>query len=174
MVTKQQEQLQAAKDEFVTQWGAIGSSWGVNRTMAQIHALLMVTPDPMSTNEVMEDLQISRGNANMNLRELVGWGLIRSIVRKGERKEFFEAEKDVWKIFCIVTRERKRREIDPVQDVLQRCQDQTEGLKGTEAETFQKQIKDLADFVATTSTVMDKVASSQQSKILPLASKLFK
>ncbi len=174
MATKLQEQLQAAKDEFVTQWGAIGNSWGVNRTMAQIHALLMVTPDPLSTDQVMEDLKISRGNANMNLRELVGWGLIRSIVRKGERKEFFEAEKDVWKIFCIVTRERKRREIDPVQDVLRRCQEQTDGLKGTDAEVFQKQIKDLADFVSTTSTIMDKVASSQQSKILPLASKLFK
>ncbi|MEM6884357.1 MAG: transcriptional regulator [Verrucomicrobiota bacterium] len=174
MATKQQARLQAAKDEFVTQWGAIGNSWGVNRTMAQIHALLMVTPDPMSTDQVMEELKISRGNANMNLRELVGWGLIRSIVRKGERKEFFEAEKDVWKIFCIVTRERKRREIDPVQDVLHRCQDQTAGLKGTEAETFQKQIKELSDFVATTSRIMDKVASSQQSKIVPLASKLFK
>ncbi|MEM6601549.1 MAG: transcriptional regulator [Verrucomicrobiota bacterium] len=174
MATKQQEQLQAAKDEFVTQWGAIGNSWGVNRTMAQIHALLMVTPDPMSTDQVMEELKISRGNANMNLRELVGWGLIRSIVRKGERKEFFEAEKDVWKIFCMVTRERKRREIDPVQDVLLRCQDQTEGLKGAEAQAFQKQIKELADFVATTSNIMDKVASSQQSKIVPLASKLFK
>lgn len=167
-------QLDAARDEFVTQWGAIGNSWGVNRTMAQIHALLMVTPDPMSTDQVMEELKISRGNANMNLRELVGWGLIRSIVRKGERKEFFEAEKDVWKIFCIVTRERKRREIDPVQDVLLRCQEQTAGLKGPEAEAFQKQIKELADFVATTSKIMDRVASSQQSKIVPLASKLFK
>jgi len=169
-----QTQLDAARDEFVTQWGAIGNSWGVNRTMAQIHALLMVTPDPMSTDQVMDELKISRGNANMNLRELVGWGLIRSIVRKGERKEFFEAEKDVWKIFCIVTRERKRREIDPVTDVLLRCQEQTAGLKGAEAEAFQKQIKDLADFVATTSKIMDRVASSQQSKIVPLASKLFK
>ena len=174
MGNSQQDQLATAKDEFVSQWGAIGNSWGVNRTMAQIHALLMVTPDPMTTDQVMEELKISRGNANMNLRELVGWGLIRSIVRKGERKEFFEAEKDVWKIFCIVTRERKRREIDPVQDVLLRCQEQTDGLKGPEAEAFQKQIKDLADFVATTSSIMDRVASSQQSKIVPLASKLFK
>lgn len=174
MAKKEQQALQAAKDDFVTQWGAIGNSWGVNRTMAQIHALLMVTPDPMSTDQVMDELKISRGNANMNLRELVGWGLIRSIVRKGERKEFFEAEKDVWKIFCIVTRERKRREIDPVQDVLLRCQDQTNGLKGSEAEAFQKQIKELSDFVATTSGIMDRVASSQQSKIVPLASKLFK
>jgi DNA-binding transcriptional regulator GbsR (MarR family) len=142
--------------------------------MAQIHALLMITPDPLSTDEVMEELKVSRGNANMNLRELVGWGLIRSIARKGERKEFFEAEKDVWKIFCIVARERKRREIQPAHEVLLRCQEQTDGLKGPEAEAFQKQITDLADFIASTGAIMDKVASSSQSKILPLASKLFR
>ena len=99
----------AARDEFIAQWGALGSAWGINRTMAQIHALLMISPQPLSTDDIMEDLQISRGNAHTNLRELTGWGLIRSVIRKGERKEYFEAEKDVWKIFCIVTRERKRR-----------------------------------------------------------------
>src|SRR5688500_8989202 len=91
-------QLAAARDEFVMQWGAIGSAWGINRTMAQIHALLMVTPHALSTDEVMEELKISRGNAHTNLRELVGWGLVRSVVRKGERKEYFEAEKEVWKM----------------------------------------------------------------------------
>src|SRR4051812_4920871 len=94
--------LHQARDEFVTQWGAIGSAWGINRTMAQIHALLITTPNPLSTDEVMEELKISRGNAHGNLRDLVSWGLIRSVVRKGERKEYFEAEKDVWKMFCIV------------------------------------------------------------------------
>ena len=84
-------QLAAARDEFVTQWGAIGSAWGINRTMAQIHALLIITPSALTTDEVMEELKISRGNAHTNLRELVGWGLVRSVVRKGERKEYFEA-----------------------------------------------------------------------------------
>jgi DNA-binding transcriptional regulator GbsR (MarR family) len=109
--------LAAARDEFVTQWGAIGSAWGINRTMAQIHALLIVTPGALTTDEVMEELKISRGNAHMNLRELVGWGLIRSVIRKGERKEYFEAEKDVWKMFCTIIRERKRREIRPAINV---------------------------------------------------------
>jgi DNA-binding transcriptional regulator GbsR (MarR family) len=103
--------LNAARDEFVAQWGAMGSSWGINRTMAQIHALLIITTPPLSTDDIMEELKISRGNAHMNLRELVGWGLVRSVIRKGERKEYFEAEKDVWKMFCIIVRERKRREI---------------------------------------------------------------
>ena len=174
MANDPQVQLQAARDEFVTQWGAMGNSWGINRTMAQIHALLMITPEPLSTDEVMEELKISRGNANMNLRELVGWGLVRGIVRKGERKEFFEAEKDVWKIFCTVARERKRREIEPAQEVLLRCQEQTEGLKGADAEIFRKQLAELSDFIATASNVMDKVASSSRSKLMPLAAKMLK
>src|SRR5947208_14026578 len=90
-------QLAAARDEFVMQWGGIGSAWGINRTMGQIRALLIISPRALTTDEVMEELQISRGNAHTNLRELVGWTLVRSVVRKGERKEYFEAEKDVWK-----------------------------------------------------------------------------
>ena len=101
--------LKQARDEFVAQWGAMGSQWGINRTMAQIHALLMTAPEPVGTDEVMADLQISRGNAHTNLKELVTWGLVRIVVKKGERREFFEAEKDVWQIFTIVTRERKKR-----------------------------------------------------------------
>src|SRR5678815_2858085 len=110
--------LSEARDEFVTQWGAIGSAWGINRTMAQIHALLITVPTPLSTDEIMADLKISRGNAHGNLRELVSWGLVKSVIRKGERKEFFEAEKDVWKMFCIIIRERRRREMRPAQTVL--------------------------------------------------------
>ncbi|NJK90410.1 MAG: transcriptional regulator [Blastochloris sp.] len=166
--------LSQAKDDFVTQWGAIGSAWGINRTMAQIHALLMVTARPLSTDEVMDELKISRGNAHSNLRELIGWGLIRSVIRKGERKEYFEAEKDVWKMFCIIVRERKRREIDPALEVLTRCRQATKGLKGEEAEVFQKQIAALSDFVAVANRVMDKVANGSESQLMPLALKMIK
>jgi DNA-binding transcriptional regulator GbsR (MarR family) len=169
-----QTKLQATRDEFVAQWGAMGSSWGINRTMAQIHALLMITPRALTTDEVMQDLKISRGNANTNLRELIGWGLIRSVIRKGERKEYFEAEKDVWKIFCTVAKERKRREIDPVLLVLRKCQEQTKELKGEDVESFNQQIKALADLVAVASKTMDRVSSSSQSTLLPLALKFLK
>src|SRR6218665_1879966 len=111
--------LKKARDEFVAQWGALGTQWGINRTMAQIHALLITAPDPLSTDEVMEDLQISRGNAHTNLKELVAWGLIRTVLRKGERREYFEAEKDVSQMFTIIARERKRREIEPALGILQ-------------------------------------------------------
>ena len=98
----ERDQLKQARSEFVAQWGALGTQWGINRTMAQIHALLMTATQPVTTDEVMEELQISRGNAHTNLKELVAWGLVRMVVRKGERRDFYEAEKDVWTIFTIV------------------------------------------------------------------------
>ena len=117
--------LTEAKQQFISSWGAFGTHWGINRTMAQIHALLMTAPEPMYTDEIMEKLQISRGNANTNLRELVGWGLIQIIHRKGERKEFFQAEKDVWKMVITIAKERKRREIMPALEVLKSCAERT-------------------------------------------------
>src|SRR6267142_575852 len=139
--------LGEARDQFVSQWGVIGSAWGVNRTMAQIHALLITAPAALSTDDIMEERKISRGNAHSNLRDLVSWGLVRSVVRKGERKEFFEAEKDVWKMFCIIIRERRRRELRPAQAVLKECAERTKGMKCAEAVAFNKQIKSLGDFL---------------------------
>src|SRR3954471_12525137 len=135
--------LREARDEFVSQWGVIGNAWGINRTMAQIHALLITAPAALSTDEIMEELKVSRGNAHKNLRDLVSWGLIRSVVRKGERKEYFEAEKNVWKMFCIILRERRRRELRPAQAALRECAARTTGLKGAEAVAFNEQIKAL-------------------------------
>lgn len=166
--------LQEARDEFVTQWGAIGSAWGINRTMAQVHALLISTPQPLSTDEIMADLKISRGNAHGNLRELVSWGLVRSVVRKGERKEYFEAEKDVWKMFCIIARERRRREIGPAMEVLERCVERTKGLKGAEAAAFNKQLKELSEFLDLADNVITKVTRTEQSKVIPWALKFLK
>ncbi len=118
----------------------MGGAWGINRTMAQVHALLMTSDRPLTTDEVMADLKISRGNAHQNLRELIGWGLVRSVIRKGERKEFFEAEKDVWRMFCTVARERQRREIEPALRALHACEAQTRGLRGEKAAAFNRQI----------------------------------
>ncbi len=166
--------LDEAKEDFITQWGAMGSAWGVNRTLAQIHALLIVSSEPMTTDQVMEELQISRGNAHTNLRELVDWGLLRSLYRRGERKELFQAEKDVWKMFCIITRERKKREIAPALETLQRCQAQTANLKNPEAEAFHQQISSLCEFVKMADNIMEKVSKGQESQMVPLGMKLLK
>lgn len=165
--------LAAARDEFISQWGAMGGAWGINRTMAQVHALLMTSDRPLTTDEVMADLKISRGNAHQNLRELVGWGLVRSVIRKGERKEYFESEKDVWRMFCTIARERKRREVEPALRALRACEDQTRGLRGDKAAAFNRQIHALADFLAQMDTIMDRVSKSEQSTIMPVLLKMF-
>ncbi len=164
--------LALARDEFVAQWGAMGSAWGINRTMAQIHALLMTSDAPLTTDDVMADLKISRGNAHQNLRELAGWGLVRSVIRKGERKEFFEAEKDVWRMFCIISRERKRREIEPALKALRACEEQTRSLRGDKAAAFNRQIRALSEFVGQADTILDRISRSEGSSLLPLFLKI--
>lgn len=166
------EQLKQARDEFVAQWGALGTQWGINRTMAQIHALLMTAPQPMTTDDVMEDLEVSRGNAHTNLKELVAWGLIRVVVKKGERREFFEAEKDVWQIFTIVARERKRREIEPALAILSKCAEESGGIKTPEGIAFHEQMRALEDFVGFASKMADRISSMKHGFALQMAAKL--
>jgi DNA-binding transcriptional regulator GbsR (MarR family) len=171
-MSRDAEKLKQAKDDFVSQWGALGTQWGINRTMAQIHALLMTATEPMTTDEVMEDLQISRGNAHTNLKELVAWGLIRVVVKKGERREFFEAEKDVWQIFTIVARERKRREIEPALAILNKCAEGSREIGTPEGKAFHDQMRALEDFVGFASKMSDRVSSMKYGLAVQLATKL--
>ena len=103
-----------ALERFILSWGEMASSWGINRTMAQIHALLYASEEPFDTDAIMARLQVSRGNANMNLRSLMLWGLVRKVHLAGSRKDFYAAEKDVWEITAQIIREREKREIQPV------------------------------------------------------------
>lgn len=165
--------LAEVRDEFIAEWGAIGSAWGINRTMAQIHALLLVSP-ALSTDDVMAELKISRGNANTNLRDLVGWGLVRSVVRKGERKEYFEAEKEVWKIFGTIVRERRRRELAPALRALDGCAAKSKGLRSAEAVAFHQMITQLSEFVRLADSVMDRIAGASQGSVVPWALRFLK
>jgi len=106
-------------DEFVTFWGDMASSWGINRAMARVHALLYCAERPLNTDEVMERLQISRGSASMNLRALVDWKLVEKTTVSGSRKDHYEAEQDVWQITARIIKERERREVSPVREHLQ-------------------------------------------------------
>lgn len=172
-VSEDFEKLKRARDEFVGQWGALGTQWGINRTMAQIHALLMTSPQALTTDEVMEELEISRGNAHSNLKELVAWGLVRPVAKKGERREFFEAEKDVWQIFTIVARERKRREIEPALAILSKCAEDSRGITTPEGVAFHEQMRALEDFVGFASKMSDRISSMKHGFALQMASKLF-
>jgi DNA-binding transcriptional regulator GbsR (MarR family) len=140
--------------------------------MAQIHALLMTAAEPMSTDEVMEALEISRGNAHANLKELVAWGLLRVVVKKGERREYFEAEKDVWRIFTVVARERKRREIDPALEVVRKCAEESRGIATPEGRAFHEQMRQLEEFVEFASRMADRVAMMKHGFAIQMAAKL--
>jgi DNA-binding transcriptional regulator GbsR (MarR family) len=110
--------LEEAQQKFIQGWGQLGASWGINRTMAQIQAVLLLSPKPLCTDELMEQLQISRGNANMNVRELLSWGVVYKSFIKGDRKEYYYSEKDMWELAKKVSRERKKRELEPLVRIL--------------------------------------------------------
>jgi DNA-binding transcriptional regulator GbsR (MarR family) len=129
-----------AKQQFIASWGAFGTHWGINRTMAQIHALLLITADPLTQDDIMEQLNISRGNTNMNIRELINWGLVERVLLTGERKEYFSAEKDIWKVVKQIVKERKKRELEPMLKLL----DQLEEVEGDKRD---KNVKAFVDTV---------------------------
>jgi DNA-binding transcriptional regulator GbsR (MarR family) len=109
------------KQRFILHWGEMGTRWGINRTVAQVHALLFVSPKPLHAEEIAHTLAVARSNVSTSLRELQGWGIVRVVHVLGDRRDHFESVKDVWEIFRIVAEERKRREIDPTLRVLQEC-----------------------------------------------------
>ena len=111
-------ELQEAKLKFIQSWGALGSNWGINRTMAQIHALLLVSSEALSAEDIMAQLQISRGNTNINVRTLIEWGIVSKEFKVGERKEFFVADKDISAVARQITKERSKRELDPLKKML--------------------------------------------------------
>ncbi len=119
-----------AQDRFIATWGQMGSAWGISRTMAEVHALLYITGESLCTDDVMQRLKISRGNASMSLRALLDWGIITRVHKRGDRKEYFVAEADVWTMFKTIARERKKREIDPVIASLYEIRDLT-GIDNT-------------------------------------------
>ncbi len=145
--------LSEAKAQFISSWGAFGTHWGINRTMAQIHALLLVSADPLTQDDIMEQLNISRGNVNMNTRDLISWGLVDRVLIPGERKEFFSAEKDIWKVATQIIKERKKRELDPMLKLL----GQLEQVEGDKKDKNVKQFVDTVSNVRKLGTQADKM-----------------
>src|SRR5687768_8278849 len=137
--------FEEAKENLIQAWGNLGYSWGLNKTMAQIHALLMISPKPLSTEDIMQELNISRGNANMNIRALLEWRIIYRVSVSGERKEYFKSEKDIWILARQVAKERKNRELEPILKVLREVNEvQNDGTE--ETKEFKKIVKDMKGF----------------------------
>jgi DNA-binding transcriptional regulator GbsR (MarR family) len=121
--------LQEAQDRFIAVWGQMAGAWGISRTMAEVHALLYITGEPMCTDDIMDRLEISRGNASMSLRALLDWGIVERAHKRGDRKEYFEAEQDVWALFRAIVRERITREVDPLLASMHEIRDMTGPLE---------------------------------------------
>lgn len=160
--------LDQVKEKFVLHWGEMGSLWGINRTMAQIHALLFISRDPLSANEIMDELQISRGNVSMALRELIAWGIVNRVHIKGERREYYTTEKDVWTMFRVIARERKKREVDPTINILRESMTELNKMAPSEGQYEREQIKSLLDFFETGVSVYEELEARNPNSILKL------
>ncbi len=156
------------KDNFILHWGEMGSLWGINRTMAQIHALLFISEKALSANEIMEELKTSRGNVSMALRELIAWGIVSRLHKKGERREYYTTEKDVWLLFRVIARERKKREVDPTIEVLRRSVAELNKIPSTESQYERAQLENLLEFVETGINVYEELEAQAPTSILKL------
>jgi len=162
-----------AKSKFIQTWGALGSQWGINKTMAQIHALLMVSHDAVSMEDIMEELQISRGNASMNLRALMDWGIVYKEYKPGERREYFIAEKDLDELAVKIAKERSKREIKPALKVLKEVSNIESD--GTAADKhFVDQTTKLYEFVLKTDNLLEKMTEFKDNWLAKLMFKVMK
>ena len=166
--------LEEARQQFIQGWGVLGTQWGINRTMAQIHALLLVANDPMSADEIMEALQISRGNANMNLRDLMTWGLVDKILKPGERREFFSAEKDIWKVSMRIIRERRKRELDPMLAILDGLKDIEGDKKDKDLQAFNNTITQIQKFAGQADKTLEGLVKADEHWFTGTLLKMFK
>jgi HTH-type transcriptional regulator, glycine betaine synthesis regulator len=175
------QQLRTAQDLFIRRWGEMGQTWGINRTQAEIHALCYITAVPQCTDDVMERLNISRGNASMSLRALCDWGIIRRLHKRGERREYFESLSDVWEMFSIIAAERKRREMDPVLETIRQCQrmldEQTLGKAAAKQETVQltrQRLAGMEEFMDVTNRIFQQFVGNAKSGLTKVVKVLLK
>lgn len=166
--------LEEAKQQFIQNWGVLGTQWGINRTMAQIHALLLVSADPLSADDIMAQLQISRGNTNMNVRELMDWGIVEKVLKPGERKEFFTAEKDIWTVAMRIIKERKRREVEPILNALNQLKDVEGDKNDKDVKLFLETMSDIQKFANQASKGVDGLVKMDEHWFSGTLLKLFR
>jgi len=148
--------LTPVAQKFILHWGEMGTKWGINRTVAQVHALLFLSPTPVPADEISATLSVARSNVSTSLRELQGWGIVRVVHVLGDRRDHFESTKDVWEIFRIVSEERKRREIDPTLRVLAECVQELKAVPTGDAHTRER-LESMLDFLTTMSGLFEEI-----------------
>ena len=168
--------LSPVQQQFILHWGEMGTRWGINRTVAQIHALLFISPKPLNAEEIAEALVVARSNVSTSLRELQGWGIVKLVHVMGDKRDHFESMKDVWAMFRVVLDERKKREIDPTLLMLRACIAEAQKAREPDKHTTQR-LRDLADFFENTTAWYNQVRSwptSALTKFVKLGDKIQK
>ena len=168
--------LSAVQQKFVLHWGEMGTRWGINRTVAQIHALLYIYPSPLTAEDIAETLGVARSNVSTSLKELQGWRIVKLVHVLGDKRDHFESLKNVWEMFRIVLDERKRREIDPTIAMLQECIDDAAEDKPTDKHTLER-LQELRQFFGTTSawySQVSKLPAAALVKFLAAGDKVLK
>ena len=150
------EPLTPVAQKFILHWGEMGTKWGINRTVAQVHALLFLSPKPLPADDISTTLAVARSNVSTSLRELQGWGIARVVHVLGDRRDHFETTKDVWEIFRTVSEERKRREIDPTLRVLAECVQELKGTTQGDGYTRER-LESMLEFLTTMTGLFDEV-----------------
>lgn len=148
--------LSPLQQKFILHWGEMGTRWGINRTVAQIHALLFISAKPLNADDIMEALGIARSNVSNSLKELQSWGIVKRVHVMGDARDHVESMKDVWEMFRVVMDERKKREFDPTERLLRECIADAERNKETDDYTEQR-LRELADFFETTSSCYSQI-----------------
>ncbi len=148
--------LSPVAQKFILHWGEMGTRWGVNRTVAQVHALLFLSERPLSAEEIAATLSVARSNVSTSLRELLGWGIVRVAPVLGDRRQHFESVKDVWELFRIIMQERKKREVDPTIRVVRECVDEA-GKAGPSEAYARQRLKELLEFITTMEALFGEV-----------------
>lgn len=164
--------LTGTQEQFIKSWGALGSKWGINKTLAQIHALFLISEEELTAEDIMETLKVSRGNVNMNVRTLINWGLVYKENKFGERKEFFIGEKDMWLIFKRVLKVRKEQELDPMLEVLISLRKQQQ--KESENDLTAKRLKSIEKFVKEADRMLAKFIKMDENWFWSILTKLIK
>jgi DNA-binding transcriptional regulator GbsR (MarR family) len=166
--------LKESREKFINAWGTLGTSWGINRTMAQVHALLLISADALSAEEIMEGLNISRGNANMNIRTLIDWGLVQKELRSGERREYFVAEKDIYKVFKQIAKERRKRELEPIFKVLEEVKNVEGDKRDKHIKAFTDTIEQIGSFTRKADRTLETLIKADENWLMSSFMKLMK
>lgn len=153
--------------KYVLHWGEMGTRWGVNRTVAQIHALLYLSPTPLPAEDIADTLGVARSNVSTSLKELQGWNLIKIVHLMGDRRDHFESIKDLWDMFMVIIEERKRREIDPTLTMLRNCMLESDVDKETPPEIKQR-IADVLEFIETLTTWHEQMRTVPKPTLIKL------